>query len=223
MRKLSGLLLAATFFAIGCTKTSTPATEQTNNDYQPNTVGSYWKFKDSTTGAFSTMTSTGKMKVLDGKNYYIFNSTSPSSSTVSESYLLKANNFYDFNGLFSTGSSSGGIIFRYLNDTLKVGSSWTLNAGGITSSGYTIPAVIKGKIIERGITKKVGANTFSNVIHSRMNMQYDYTSVGLGVQEVGVYDIYVAKGIGIIKSQSKVGGFGSNYSVTSDLVEYSIK
>ena len=222
MKKLLSAALLASLFMVGCSKSgSSPSVTPTNTDYQPTTAGSSWQFKDSASGGISTMTATSNTNVISGTTYVVFNSTSPGSSTVTPVYISKQNGFYDFIGLFSSATTTGGIDFRYLNDQLAVGGTWNFNAGGFSAGGYTIPAVISGKIIEKGITKTVNGVSFSNVIHSQITLKYDYSSFGTGqgLVSVGVYDLYAAKGVCFIKTQANLG----SYVASTSLVSYTIK
>ena len=72
-------------------------------------------------------------------------------------------------------------------------------------------------IKEKNTTKVVNGKTFTNVIHTQVDLQYD---LGGGFQSVAVYDIYLAKGVGMIESDTSIQG--SPYDV-STLTSYSIK
>ncbi len=215
--------LAACFVFVSCSKdTANPSTEDKVSDYFPVSAGNYWKFKDSASGSVTTLSATGAQKSINGSAYYVVN-TSNASGTV-EGYVLKKNNFYSFVNLFGTSIVNGALDFRYLNDTLGINSSWNYNAGSINS----IPATVKGKIVARGISKTVNNVVYNNVIFSQMSLFYDYSSLGMGLLEVGRYDIYSAKGVGIIKVQSSLptnplDPTSSRLYICSNLVEYSIK
>ena len=222
MKKLLSAALLASLFMVGCTKSgSSPSVTPSNTDYQPTTAGSTWQYKDSATGATSSMTATSNTNVINGTTYVVFNSTSAGSSSNTPVYISKQNGFYDLIGLFSSSTTSVGIDFRYLNDQLAVGGTWNFNAGGFVTSGYTIPAIITGKIVEKGISKTINGVSFSNVIHSQIVLSYDYSSLGVGEGVIAEawYDIYAAKGVGIIKSQASASG----YSSSSSLLSYTIK
>ena len=173
MRKLAFIPLFATMFVVGCSKSgSSPSAVQTNTDYQPTTTNSYWKLTDSASNVVSTMTCTGGTSVINGVTYYVFSSTTPGYGT-SQSYISKQNGFYDNIGFLNDNGATANIVLRYLSDQLAVGGTWSTNGGSISENGINIPITIKGAIIEKGITKTVSGTSFSNVIHSQINMYYD--------------------------------------------------
>jgi hypothetical protein len=73
-----------------------------------------------------------------------------------------------------------------------------------------------GKIMERNITRTVNGKVFNNVIHSQVELQYDY---GSGFTTTIVYDNYVAQNIGIIEIDSN----GLGITGVETLLAYSIK
>ncbi|HEX6914374.1 MAG TPA: hypothetical protein VF145_03995, partial [Chitinophagaceae bacterium] len=108
------------------------------------------------------------------------------------------------------------ILFHFLNDTASVGYNWQYVAG--QGNGFT--AHIKTTIIEKGITMTVAGKSYSNVIHTRLELIYDVFGT---MTPSGSYDYFIAKGVGIIKIRSDIGMFGMTFQACSDLVDYSIK
>ena len=62
------------------------------------------------------------------------------------------------------------------------------------------------------------AKTFNNVIHTQINIEYDFLD-GSGFQSYGTYDYYIAKGVGLIETDSEVIGV----ITTSKIFDYAIK
>ncbi len=224
MKKLALIpVVAILFFVTGCSKSgSSPSPTPTNTDYQPNTTNSTWKYTDSSSKSTSTLTSTGNTKVIGGVTYFIFNSTSDSSGT-SQTYISKQNGFYDNIGFIYDNGASANIIFRYLNDQLAIGDKWTTNGGSISENNINIPITIKGTIKEKGISKKVSGTTFTDVIHTQVVMYYDYTSIdpNVGLMNFATYDVYAAKGVGIIRIEANIASAG--FYAVNNLTSYSIK
>lgn len=180
--------------------------------YQPVTLNSYWKYKDSATGVISTTTSLNTTKVIDNKTYYVFKSES-AGQPAQESYIRISNNLY---AVFGSLNNFGTIELIYLYDNKPPGFTWSYIAGIV--NGF--PAKINGKIIATDISKTVNGKNYTNVIHTQFNLEYD---LGAGYQRFAVYDYYVAKNIGIIRAETDINASGSVYKTVSELLDYSIK
>ncbi len=182
-------------------------------NYQPTTKDSYWKYQDSSlTGEITTLLATGTTKTINAKSYDVF-STSTSGQPATESYFNRSGNQYSVLG-FVGGTVN--LEFIYLNDKEAVGYTWSYNAG--TVNGFA--AKINGKILGKGISKTVNAVNYTDVIHTQLDLQYD---LGAGFQSVGIYDFFIAKGVGIIRVESNLSLFGASIITVSNLIDYSIK
>ncbi|HWB64178.1 MAG TPA: hypothetical protein VG603_11745, partial [Chitinophagales bacterium] len=67
------------------------------------------------------------------------------------------------------------------------------------------------------ISKTINGKNYPNVIHTQAELQYD---LGSGYITAGVYDFYLAKGVGLIELSLDMNG--SNYE-TETLTSYTIK
>lgn len=190
-----------------------PGNGPSADSYQPFTTGSYWKYNQVSNGiglGVEKHTLTGATQTINNKKYYVLNveTTLPQSGTVYFSYD---------NGDYRTRQTAAGVTVEhlYLKDSYAVNQTWSSN---FTDNGSIngVPAKATGKIIEKGITKVVSGKTFTDVIHTQMDLQYDY---GAGFTHVQTVDFYVAKGVGIIETDSDIQGFKSQ----TLLIEYSIK
>jgi hypothetical protein len=182
--------------------------------YQPVTKGSFWKYKDSAlTGQTTLLTATGNVKTFGGKTYQIMN-TETSGQPATETYYYVSKPLYGMR-IDLNGGITGTIDFIYLNDTARVGYTWTDNMGPVNGLG----ARSIGTMIEKNISKTVAGKTYTNVIHTQLNLEYEIPI--LGWTSFAVYDYYVAKGVGIIRIEtvSTIAGVRT----VSDLIEYSIK
>ncbi|WP_276486013.1 hypothetical protein [Paraflavitalea pollutisoli] len=190
-------------------------------NYQPTSKGSYWKYKE--TGAFNRetlMTCTDQTKVMNGINYVMAQVTAVGVPGVQEGFFgRKDHEYYTFQSAVapSTGVTLN-ITMMHLNDTAAIGYSWEHEA--VRANGTV--GYINGSIVEKGITHKVGANTFKDVIHTSLILSYDMPV--FGKLPFITYEFYIAKNIGIIQIESNgdpimTGGLKS----VSNLTEYSIK
>ena len=102
------------------------------------------------------------------------------------------------------------------NDSKAVGDTWTTTpTDNGTISGF--PARTVNTIKEKGITKVVNGKTFTDVIHTQVDLQYN---LGSGFTSTALYDFYLAKGVGMIETDTSVSG---NIYEKETITDYSIK
>ena len=170
-------------------------------NYFPVSSGSSWTYNEELAGKTGTTVQkmTGKTKTINGKNY--FEATSAST--------LKGNNtgyFYNSNHTFTIlqviPQENITIEVTVGDDSKAAGYTWTTKptADGLVR-GY--PAQMINTIKEAGISRTVNGKTFTDVIHTQADLQYD---LGFGFISYSVYDFYLAKGVGMIESDTGVQG-----------------
>ncbi|AXY75006.1 hypothetical protein D3H65_13875 [Paraflavitalea soli] len=192
--------------------------------YQPFSKNSYWKYKQ--TGAFPgemTVTSTGQTRTVSGISCGVFNNTSTITnppSTGEGLFGIKDHNYYSV--IKAVSPNTGALLditFLYMNDTASVNYDWDHVAG--TGNGFKI--ITSGLVLEKGIIMTVEGKTYTDVMHTVVQLQYELPGVGL--VPLTDYDYYVAKNIGIIKiktiADDPMGG--GDIRTEMNLVEYSIK
>ncbi len=188
-------------------------------NYQPVTKNSYWKNEADFGTAIETetVTMTGNTKLINNKTYYEAESVIGKAATKSLAYYHHSNHIYKVR---STSLIYGVTVeFEYLNDTAKVGYTWTRS---VTDNGKVndIPARLVSKIKAVGLTKIVNGKTFKNVIQTEMKLQYNMTGA---FETSGTYDTYIAKGVGIIQINSDLDFMGIKMTSSTKLKEHSIK
>jgi hypothetical protein len=185
-----------------------------SNSYNPITVGTWWKWKDSASGTFITDTVTNITKTISG---ILFNAVKASNSTDTGWMASPSPNYYSASkGVSPNTGASYDLLIHFLNDTASVGYNWQYNAG--QGNGFT--AYLKTTIMERNISMTVQGVTYNNVIHTHQDLSYDILGT---IMSFGSYEYYVAKGIGIIKIRSDLGIAGSPTTKgCTDLVAYHI-
>lgn len=193
-KTLSLLFIALIVGMVGCKLDPPVFPDGTprSDSYQPVTKGTYWKYNADVAGVplTQTTTMTGATETINGKLYYTANTvTGPQSEN---SYYYHGGGKYTFRGT----SLMNGITleFVYLVDNITVGQKWT---APVTDDGTvnTFPAQLVGEIMEVGITKVVSGKTFTNVVHTKLQLQYNIS----GAMETWVtYEFYTAKGVGLI-------------------------
>ena len=217
--KFAFVSLVVSLVFISCQRDPVSPNPQTggNNSatsYNPTTVGSWWKYKDSTTGGLSTTTIANRTKTINGILYSaMVSDMAPDTAWASSAQP----NYYTYaKGISPNTGASYDILFHYLNDTASVGYSWRYTAG--QGNGFT--AYIRTTILERNISMTVAGKSYNNVIHTRVLWTYDVVGT---LMDAMVYDYFIAKGVGIIKVRSEGLTLLAGFKGCSDLIDYGIK
>jgi hypothetical protein len=219
MKQFLFLIAIAAFFATGCISSKNDPKpgdgSSTSDSYFPVTTGSTWTYKVEVGGATSStvLKMTGNTKTFNGKSYF----EATSSSTVrgnSTGYFYAVN--HDFAILQVIPGYAINVELHLGNDTKAAGYSWTTTP---TADGYVngFPAQMINTIKEKNITRVVNGKTFTNVMHTYVDLQYD---LGSGFESYTVYDLYLAKGVGMIESDT---GFSGTIYEKQTILSYSVK
>jgi hypothetical protein len=190
---------------------STGTTIIVDTTYQPLESGSTWVYQDSATGLTDTLIAIDSTQTINSKTYTVFHSIS--AGQISDEYFnISSHNYYSY-GDFGNGIVNNELL--YLNDTASVGYNWQASSG--TINGF--PAQVQGQIIDTGLTVTIGSNTFTHVIHTEINLEYN---VGSGFQTpYAIFDYFAAKAVGIIRIQSNYPAIP--YYGVSNLISYAIQ
>jgi hypothetical protein len=181
--------------------------------YFPLTTGSFWKYRDSASGVISTNTVVAATRAINNILYKGIKATGvPDTGWAA---APQPNYYLSQKGISPNTGASYDLTFHYLNDTAAVGATWQSVAG----QGNGFAATVNTTVIERGITMTVSGRSYSNVIHTRVGLSYDLLG---NVMQFGTYEYFIARGVGIIKIQSDLGGFGASFKACSDLVDHKI-
>jgi hypothetical protein len=215
MKKYLVVIIACAVLAAGCKSKSDPK-PASSNSYFPVTSGSTWNYDDKVgTNASTTLiiTMTGQTATINSKKYYTATSTSSASGTTTGYYYATGHSF----AIRATNASAAVTIELQLgNDSLAVGSTWTTTpTDNGTVSGFAARTI--NTIKEKGITKVVNGKTYTDVIHTQVDLQYN---LGLAFNSTAVYDFYLAKGVGMIETDTSVNGIAYE---TEILTGYTIK
>ncbi len=167
--KIKNLLLPVIIlFAISCKKKSGTTTPPIQPDvYITTTAGSTWNYHQVDSSAATpvnsdyTLTSTPNDTTINSKSYHIY-----TNSGGGFQYLnLTGDNYYQFDSL-PAGFGATAFENLYLKDNADVGIKWTQNLS-VTVPGVPIavPLTITYTIAEKGISKTVNNQPYTNVIH----------------------------------------------------------
>lgn len=186
-----------------------------SDSYMPTSKGSSWTYvSDPGTGAITNteVHMTGVITPINGLNYFEVKSNTPGKEN-EVSYYYVDKHIYKIQATSLLSATT--VEFHYLDDSLPVDGEWIAR---MSPSGYIndVPARVKGKIIEKDISKVVLGKTYKNVIHTQVIIQYNF---GSGFEDFGTYDYYLAKGVGLLETDTSLFGI----TATSKLLKYSIK
>lgn len=198
------LLFVLTIFMVRC-KLDTPDMTgfiSSADGYQPLTKGSTWTYNQTYSNGRTfndSITMNGGRAVINGLTYYT--ATEKADTTTATAY------FYQGNGEYRIRSSVMGngylVDYLYLKDDAVIGETWT---APVTDNGKLsgFPAQIVGSVIKRDTTMTISSMTFNHVTHTQLQLQYDL-GIGTGFTTYELIDFYIAKGIGIIETDTDAG------------------
>ncbi len=214
MRKYIFVIAIGAVLMAGCKSKNDP--KPGSDSYFPVTSGSTWTYNDAVVGGSTgtlAITMTGATSVINNKTYYVASSNSSTRGTTT-GYYYSANHVY---AVRATNAAAAVTIELQLGDDSKaVGDTWTTTpTDNGTVSGF--PARMVSTVKEVNVSKVVNGKTFNNVIHTQVDLQYN---LGSGFQSTSVYDIYLAKGVGMIENDTSIGGAAYE---TETLTSYTVK
>lgn len=194
-----------------------------DTSWQPVSKNSYWKYKASNAaGDITNLISTGSSRVLNGKPFFEFN-VEKSGLLQPSAYFSKQDNRYELQNIFTRMDIVNPRVyagFVYLVDNnAKTGDTWEYDAG-ISSIGQ--PAKIKGEVQSTNITLTIAGKSYRNVLLTKLQVLYKLDSQS-GYENFQSYYFYLARGIGIIKTDAlSTGGGPNSFNVTEELIDYRI-
>ncbi len=184
--------------------------------YLPLTKGTFWKYNIKTEDEnieTSKLTVLGIEKKINSKNYQKVKSVMDDETDT----LYYAQDNQDYYLYTNTGTSDDEKIsleILFLKDNASVGTTWNTAAG--TADGFKLKCF--GKIIAKNITLTVGGTTYTNVIHTYIEIRKPFLFTYIVVNK---QDFYTAKNIGIIKNVSNIL-LPSSSKTTTNITDYKI-
>lgn len=197
MRRHLPVILALAAICFGGCKKDVKSPVSLSDSYFPVTKGSSWSYSDAIQGLGTdtvSTTLTDDSTTLNGKIFRIASSASTFKGHGTD-YFYAAKHAYIFRSLNAYADKT--IELQVYNDTAAIKQG---NISVPTDDGFddTLPVRTVNTIEEINLTRVIGGKTFSNVIHTHVDFQYDYED-GNGFHTNFTYDFYLAKGVGIIE------------------------
>lgn len=231
---LVALVLVTSLSIISCQKELDPYSPQTTDStgvpvdtslvdtstsgaYHPVTVGSFWTYKDSASGAESTNSIGDSSKVINNILFRQYLSTGNAQSVAGWIASPGPGYYLVAQGTSPNTGAPFDLTFYFLNDTASVGYSWDYTAG--SGNGFT--AYTTTTIVAKGLTMTVEGKTYTDVTQTHLDISYNILGQLLNY---GGYDYFMAKGVGFIKIRAKLSLDGTSAVQTcSNLIDYEIK
>jgi hypothetical protein len=226
-KNLLVILAIMAFGYAGCKDIAyTPTPPSPERSYFPESLGSTWRYRDSTYGE-KTDTAAIYGTQIDTLTYTMNGATTDFNSKVcyNVNVLSKLNGpstsyFYSYKHLCALLQSDvpyGFTELQFLIDTASVGYTWH-NSPTLSTFLNGSPVQAISTILERNMIKVVGGKTFTKVIHTSLNFQINIG--GAGYQNIAYYDFYLANGVGLIEKDTYIYG---NLNKTQTIIDYAVK
>lgn len=195
---------------------SSPGGTTNSDSYQPVVKGSTWTYSVEAFGfpaGNATISITGDVQTINNTTFFKSQTINPGGDTQFSFCGSRGNLFLNYD-------PDTRIEQPYLDISKPAGASFNTAVNDPNNPG--VPARYVTTIVEKDVTKTINSRSFKNVIHTRVEMQYDY---GSGYVAETVEELYVAKGVGIVEWDTSAAFLTSTPSLVSKLiiVSYDIK
>jgi hypothetical protein len=163
--------------------------------YMPLTTGTNWSYVIGSSTQASTVTILPGDTTINGFAWKRALQQGVAGQPDVMGYIRETNgNVYDFVNLPAAGVASGYVQRTLLKPNEPVGGSWSDTAviNGITE-------IFKNEIVGKGLTMQIDSLRFSNVIHVRQTVSFDFPPI-FNNEVIMKADYYFAQCVGPIKS-----------------------
>lgn len=178
------------------------AAQNPGNSFQPSAKGSVWVYEIDygSHKAENTFTSAGITKTIGTKTYDVYTGVSNGMAISDVFYSNKT-------GLYVKRQKLEGytdyVDFYYLKEDASIGETWTypVNETG-TLDG--LPARSLSRLIEKNVDIEVAGKKYTSVFHTQIELQAKLDEEYI---TFAIFDFYVAKGVGIVQTNTSIFGF----------------
>lgn len=206
MKKVLFALLSASLLTVSCSKDDPIPVVPVATKYMNTTAGSTWNYAfkdmlDPLNDYNYTVTSTNRDTSAVGKSFHVYENTANGN----EYYNITGNDYFSMQA-FSLGVTDTTILNLYLKTGAAAGTSWLQSLNIDAGLGTPIQVNITSKIESTGLSKTVGATTYTNVIHVSTTIAIPIlsTPIFLGSSILTDIDFYYAPNYGMIQNDSKI-------------------
>jgi len=224
--KLKNLLFPAIILIFfSCKKNTETPTPSSQDTYVNTAAGSTWHYHQVDSSGSTpvnsdyTVTSTSKDSSISGKSYHVYNLSSGNNQYLN----ITGHDYYQYDSL-PAGLGTTTFERLYLKDNVNVGTGWsqtlTVTVPGIP---IPVPVTINYQIAEKGISRTVNGQNYSDVIHVSATIS---SSLIPSADLTTSINSYYAKKYGLIENNTLVSlnylGVFANVNVQTKIVSASL-
>jgi len=188
-----------------------------NTDYFPLTANSWWSYDDPGTPGDTLKRFNNATTTHNALTYRVFDELDMSGSSVWEYHYRRSGNDYfefsyvdDYSVMTFDGVVEGDILF--LKEGLTNNATWLSAEFSGTESGTAKKLRYKFTCVDANGTATINGKSFTNVYKIKMEPEVS-TSGGPFTPEGIVWDIFYAKGIGMIYTKGTFGPSTLEYKI----------
>lgn len=215
MKKLLFIAFSTCILSTSCSKSGGDDNEPTVESYLNVKAGTTWNYEDidnETPGVPAInyfITSTNRDTAVAGKNYHIYSDNAGGS-------IYQGKNGNDYSAFEALPAELGGTVVDniYLKAAASINASWN-QSYNITAMGFPVTVNVSNKIIEKGLSKTVLTNNYSNVIHVKTDISLSGAAAALVTIVTDIHSYY-APNYGLILQDAKI-----DYTITGSPTETS--
>ncbi len=204
MKKVLFALLSASLLTISCSKDDPIPVAPVATKYMNTTAGSSWNYSykdimDPTNDYNYTVTSTNRDTSAVGKSFHVYENTTNGN----EYYNVTGNDYFTMQA-FNLGTTDTTILNLYLKTGAAANTVWVQSLNIDAGLGTPVAVNITNKIVSTGLSKTVGANTYTNVIHVLTTLSVPILASIPGSSISSNIDFYYAPNYGMIQNDTKL-------------------
>jgi hypothetical protein len=204
MKKVLFAFLSASILTVSCSKDDPIPVAPVATKYMNTSAGSTWNYAytdilDASNNYNYTVTSTNRDTTAVGKSFHVYDNTTNGN----EYYNVTGNDYYTMQA-FNLGTTDTTILNLYLKTGAAVNTSWSQNISIDAGLPTPVTITITNKIQETGLTKTVGANTYTNVIHVVTSISSLIIASLPGSSFTNDIHFYYAPNYGMIQNDTKL-------------------
>ncbi len=204
MKKVLFALVFASLLTVSCSKDDPIPVAPVATKYMNTSAGSTWNYAytdilDASNNYNYTVTSTNRDTTAVGKSFHVYDNTTNGN----EYYNVTGNDYFTMQA-FNLGTTDTTILNLYLKTGAAANTIWVQSLNIDAGLGTPVAVNITNKIVSTGLSKTVGANTYTNVIHVLTTLSVPILASIPGSSISSNIDFYYAPNYGMIQNDTKL-------------------
>ncbi len=204
MKKVLFALFSASLLTVSCSKDDPIPVAPVATKYMNTSAGSTWNYAytdilDASNNYNYTVTSTNRDTTAVGKSFHVYDNTTNGN----EYYNVTGNDYFTMQA-FNLGTTDTTILNLYLKTGAAANTIWVQSLNIDAGLGTPVAVNITNKIVATGLSKTVGAITYTNVIHVLTTLSVPILASIPGSSISSNIDFYYAPNYGMIQNDTKL-------------------